>query len=342
VDNRHRREIDRTELNGILAVAGIDPARLTSWSELSDATFNTAYRIRVADGPGLVLKVAPLPDSPLLTYETAIMHTEAMFYRLVADAGTVPVPEVVHIGQDRQVIDTDFLLMTECRGDNWSAQRERIGHADRARLRADIGRLVAALHRITGTAFGYPQDAVAPPSASWRTAFLAMVDAILADYARYGTLRMDAGLPLPAEEISERLRAHSGVLDDVTVPALVHFDLWDGNILVDATGPSPAIGGIVDGERAFWGDPIADFVSLALFEDIAQDDAFLAGYRDAGGQVTFDTSCRRRLSLYGIYLDLLMLVEGAPRGYSGPDRDEHVDLTSRHLLTELAILDRPA
>jgi fructosamine-3-kinase len=110
---------------------------------------------------------------------------------------------------------------------------------------------------------------------------------------------------------------------------LVHFDLWQGNILLD----HGEITGLVDGERAFWGDPLAEMPSLALFGNI--DDAFLDGY----GGIAFDDAARRRLALYRAYLYLIMLIEGAPRGYSGPDREALVTLATRHLrtaLTELA------
>jgi aminoglycoside phosphotransferase (APT) family kinase protein len=334
VANRHRREVSLAELNAILASAGIDPDRLTSWDELADGTFNTAYRIGLAGGEGLVLKIAPTPGGPLLTYEGGIMATEVMFYETVTAAGTVPVPRVVHASFDRSLINSDHLLMTECPGRNLHGLRKEIGVVDRARLRWDIGGLVAALHRITGTAFGYPAQAVAPLTADWRSAFLAMVHAILGDAIRYGYV-----LPRPVDEIAALVRANAVVLDDVRVPVLVHFDLWDGNILVDTSEPDPTVGGFVDGERAFWGDPVADFVSLALFGNIEDDTSFLAGYRAAGGQVTFDASVRRRLALYGTYLDLLMLVEGAPRAYSGQRREALVALVTKQLLGRLAILE---
>jgi len=38
------------------------------------------------------------------------------------------------------------------------------------------------------------------------------------------------------------------LLDVVRTPRLIHFDLWDGNILVEAG----QITGLIDGERAFW------------------------------------------------------------------------------------------
>jgi len=42
--------------------------------------------------------------------------------------------------------------------------------------------------------------------------------------------------------------------------------------------------------------------------------------------------------LYRVYLYLIMLVEGTPRGYSGPDREQLVRLIQRHLGKDLDAL----
>jgi aminoglycoside phosphotransferase (APT) family kinase protein len=317
--NSYQRHVDDEQLAGVLAASGIEPNRLASWSRLGEASYNTAYRIRLTDGEGLVLKVAPDPSMPGLSYERDLMSTETLFYRKAS--GVVPVPRVVNADFSRSVIDSDFLLMTELPGRNWHALRESLGE-DRDRLRRELGFLVAALHRITGTEFGYPQGKM---YASWRSACLAMLDAVLDD-----AIRWDTPLPRSVTQIRQLIGANAYALDDVTTPVLVHFDLWPGNILLH----EGRVTGIVDGERAFWGDPLAEMVSLALFADIEEDTAFLDGY----GGIVFDDSARRRLALYRTYLYLIMLVEGDPRGYSGPDREGLVKITSLHLRKALAEL----
>lgn len=322
--NGYQRHVDDEQLAGVLAAAGVDPGRLASRTELSEASYNTAYRLRLTDGSGLVLKIAPDPTMPGLSYERDLMRTETLFYRT---ASVLPVPQVVHAGLSRELIDSDFLLMTELPGHNWYGLRESLADADQDRLRRDLGRLVAGLHLITGPGFGYPQGEMSP---SWRTAFLGMLDALLADAVHWNT-----PLPRSVTQIRQLIGANAYVLDDVTTPVLVHFDLWPGNILLhDHDGLGLRITGIVDGERAFWGDPLAEMVSLALFGGIEDDAAFLDGY----GGIEFDDSARRRLALYRVYLYLIMLIEGDPRGYSGPDRAALVTITSLHLrkaLTEL-------
>jgi Phosphotransferase enzyme family len=114
--------------------------------------------------------------------------------------------------------------------------------------------------------------------------------------------------------VRRRAADHASALDEVTTPVLVHFDLHDGNILVD-TGDTARITGLIDAERALWGDPLADFVCLALLDDIHRDKEFLAGYREAGGPVTLDGSSPVRLALYRSYMYLIFLVEAGIRQY---------------------------
>lgn len=259
-----------------------------AWERLSGGTFNIVHR-----RSGLVRKVAP--SSPALSYEHDLLATEALFYR--AAAGVAPLPEVVREAPGE-------LVMTELPGDTWFSLRDRLSPDARAVLRHELGGVVAALHRVTGDGFGYPQDGSAP---TWREAFASMMSTILADADRFGVRLPDVGAAVAA---------NLDVLDEVTTPALVHFDLWDGNILVSGGH----VTGIIDAERAFWGDPLADMASLALFGDIEPDTAFVSGYREAGGVLDFTDSSRRRMALYQCYLYTIMLAEQAPRQQPAPPR----------------------
>ncbi len=247
----------------------------------------------------------------MLRYEHDLLRTEAMVYELVGAAGGVPVPAVVATGFDQAVLDRDYLLVTALPGQPWPAVREELTEPVRRALRHQLGGLTARLHTIAGPEFGYPQPGAGLRADTWRAAFLAMVDAVLDDAVRYRV-----ALPLPVPEIAALVRSAADVLDEVTTPRLVHFDLWEGNVFVALTEPGrPRVTGLIDPERAFWGDECADFVSLALFADIEADADFLAGYRAAGGRVEFTPALRRRLTLYRAYLDLVMVVEASPRGY---------------------------
>jgi aminoglycoside phosphotransferase (APT) family kinase protein len=292
-----QRALRTGQIAAMLSRAGINWDQVTDAALLDGGTFNSVYRVLLTDGSKLILKAAPPPEMPVLRHEHGLLHSEALLYTLAAERQIAGVPAVLHDGGE-------FLLMTELPGQPWPVAEDRLSDGQRQRLRADVGRLVAGLHTITGTSFGYPSHALGPLAATWRAAFGGMLDAVLADAEGFG-----ATLPHPPGMIRDLTAAHADALDEVTTPVLVHFDLWDGNILVDSGNGTPRIGGLIDAERAFWGDPLADFVSLALLSDIRKDRAFLGGYRQAGGPVLLDDSSEVRLALYRSYLYLIMLTE---------------------------------
>ena len=301
---------DLPRLQTALTAAGAAAADVADCRPLGGGTFNAVYLVTLADGTRLVVKLPPGPQVPLLRYERGIVGTEALYYELAARCAGVRVPAL--IAADAKDPAGGYLVMEHCPGSPWPEVEPPPAGEERAELRAEIGRQVARLHTMTGDRFGYPSGAVGPLRETWRAAFGDMIDAVLADAGRYAVT-----LPRPIGEVQDWFAALAPVLDEVSTPVLVHFDLWDGNVLVDSRSGRRQIGGLIDAERAFWGDPLAELVSLALFGDIEADAAFLRGYRSAGGMVTFDRGARQRLSLYRAYLYLIMLVEVVPR-QSGP------------------------
>ena len=296
-------------LRAALAGAGISWDQVAGSRLLTGGTFNAVHLVSLADGTRLVVKIPPAAGTPLLRYERqGILATEALYYQLAGECRDVTVPDVVAV--DTADAAGGYLVMTECPGTPWPQLAPPPAGAERDELRAALGGQVARLHTITGPGFGYPSEPVGPLRETWRAAFFDMVNAVLADAETFAVT-----LPRPIADILEWFKDRAVVLDEVTTPALVHFDLWDGNILVESGPAGHRIGALIDAERAFWGDPLAEFVSLALYGDIERDTAFLDGYRGAGGTVTFDVAARRRLSLYRAYLYLIMWVETAPRGF---------------------------
>lgn len=278
---------------------------------LTDGMFNAAYALRYADGSRVVVKVAPPPGTPVLSYERDLMRTELDFYRRAS--GHVPVPTVLGADLSRDHLDRDLLVMAHLDGRPLTKVRRALGRDDRTRVRQELGAAVARLRAVRGTRFGYDRPDGALSGPSWGTAFAAMVTAILTDADRYGVR-----LPAAAARLPERLTAAAPELDRVSEPVLVHFDLWDGNLFVAGAGTGAHLEAVTDGERAFWGDPLAELASTALFGDPGEDAGFNAGWEaTTGGPLDLGPDARLRLALYRAYLYLVMTVERAPRGYRG-------------------------
>ncbi|WP_431729701.1 phosphotransferase [Verrucosispora sp. TAA-831] len=278
---------------------------------LTGGGFATVWWVHLDDDREVVLKVGPPPTARLLRYETGLLAAEARYFRLVATgAPTVPVPTVLHHGVHPRLGE-------------WLVTSRLPGRAlpdldvDDAPARADLGAATAAVHRITGDRFGYDADRTG--GTTWRAAFTAIIEDLLADAADW-----DIALPVPPQRFRTLVARHGDLLDQVRRPALLHFDCWDGNVLAapDDTG-AYRMCGLVDGERFLYGDPLLDLVSPLLFRR-AEDEPthpFLRGYAEATGTpLVFDDGVRRRLALYRMHLHLLMTVEMPSRGIT-PDND---------------------
>jgi aminoglycoside phosphotransferase (APT) family kinase protein len=314
VDSLTRRRVGADELAAMVRRGFGPAAHVDHCRELPAGSYNTAYEVRLADGQDLVLKIAPPPHPRLLTHEIDLMRTEVEVYAQCA-AADVPAPTVVFADFDRTLVGTDYAFLSRLPGWPLSRAGRTMTGEQLAAARRQAASVAARLHRIKGTGYGYPRRGGGSWCSTWRAAFGAMVAGLLDDAERLGTL-----LPARPALIGELVRRHADVLDDVRRPALVHFDLWDGNILVTRSGGRDAPGGwrvsgLIDAERAFYGDPLAELVSLTLLREVDEAPEVLDGFADgSGAPVELTGRVRRRLALYRTYLYLILAVERRVRG----------------------------
>jgi aminoglycoside phosphotransferase (APT) family kinase protein len=192
-----------------------------------------------------------------------------------------------------------------------------------------VGAACGAAHRIEGPAFGYPGQPRLQ-ALTWRAAFEAMVTAALADAQRFG-----AALPAPPKALAHGFAQGAGLLDGPHRPCLTHFDLWDANVLVRQGDGGWELSAVIDWERAFWGDPLADVFALTLAGDEAERSAVLDGLAAGRGKrLAEDQDALRRLALYRAYLWLIMIAEAPSRGFAGSIRAS-ASSTGRRLLRDL-------
>ncbi|MBB5866792.1 fructosamine-3-kinase [Allocatelliglobosispora scoriae] len=308
-----------------LIQAGLgDGVRVAEHTEFTDGYFNAAHAVRLDDGREVVLKVAPDKGLTMLRYEVDLMQTEIEFFRRAAATG-VPLPAMWHADADQ-----GFMIMERLGGMSLEHAKATMPPEQLLRIRRQLGAAAGAITGVPGEVFGYPRRDGRTRSGSWSTSFLAFIDDILAD-----AVDTDRPLPRPAAEIRELVARQGGLLDTVTTPALVHFDLWDGNVFVIADEARWRIEGLIDGERAFYGDPIAELVSLTAFHPAAESDAVIDGF--LGRPLTAGE--QTRLCLYRTYLWLILVAETAVRGYPAQENAELLNWASERLtadLTELA------
>ena len=292
----------------------------------------------LAGGAERVLKVAPPPALPLLSYETDLLRTEVDFYAR-AEAAGLPVPRVEGADFARSACASDYFVMTRVPGRPLLGARRGLTREELAGVRRQLGRAAARLAAVSRTGnHGYDPPGARSSRATWRAAFEAMLGNLLADAARWRVR-----LPRPAAELSALVAAHAAALDAVDAPHLVHFDLWDGNVFVERAAGGARLSGLIDGERAFWGDPLFELPSLALFGEIEGDEAFLLGYAEEQGRpLVFDELARTRIALAQLYLYLIMWIEPAPRAFGLVKRVATRLYVGRFLHRALRRLERSA
>jgi aminoglycoside phosphotransferase (APT) family kinase protein len=162
----------------------------------------------------------------------------------------------------------------------------------------------AQQHCIKGEYFGYFTQEEKYRFATWKEAYQHMMGMILSDGKAHG-------LKLPLERYEKMMRDKGQYLEQIKEPILVNYDLHPGNIFLIKQGDKYVIEGIVDFERAYWGDPYADFPAAFLMTyDVSKNKSFWKAYREAAN-INHDLTKEEkiRLLMYRLYLFTIMWVE---------------------------------
>ena len=183
--------------------------------------------------------LVPRPDRPVVAKSGPALETEAAMLRAIAAAG-VPAPAVE--GEHEGV-----LLLEYVANDGLLS----------ARAWSDIGVQVRRLHERTGDSYGWPVD--------YAIGTVALDNREGGDWPRFwGEQRLVATAALldrPWRERVERLAARIGeMLPAEPPPALLHGDLWAGNLLVR----DGRLAALID-PACYHGDAEVDLAMLALF-----------------------------------------------------------------------------
>ncbi len=290
--------------------------------ELGHGWFNVAYRITLRDGRDVVLKIAPPADVPVMTYEHGAMRIELAALAMIPERTPVPVPRVDHADTGHDLVDADWFVMPFVEGDNLGMIKGTLAPDQLEAFDEQIGAANRELNALVGPWFG---PLAGPGDPSWRVVFTGIVEDVLRDGERRG---VDLGWDY--DLVRQALAAHAHVLDEVTEPRFVEWDLWDSNVMVR----DGRIACVIDHERALYGDPLmeAGFVAhhLPAFGDAT---AFMRGY--GWTELTEGEQLRRRL--YCLHLMLVMVIETVYRAHTDttqyewarPQLDEIMRLLTR-------------
>ncbi|OLE27023.1 MAG: hypothetical protein AUG49_06605 [Catenulispora sp. 13_1_20CM_3_70_7] len=156
-----KRRLEAGTLDALIAGAFGPQVGIKDRRELSDGFFNAAFRLLLTDGRDVVLKASPPPGAALLTYERDIMRAEVEFFRAAAMTG-VPLPELLHAGFDRGLIDGDYVVLSAVDGVTWDSVRSSLEESSTSALRRELGGYLARLHRVSNPKSTTPSDTASP------------------------------------------------------------------------------------------------------------------------------------------------------------------------------------
>jgi aminoglycoside phosphotransferase (APT) family kinase protein len=242
-----------TELLARLVTAHLpaDPDRLV-FEPVRTGKHNTSYFVRGA-GDDIVLRISPPDDAGFLFYEQRMMAQEPELHALLRVETAVPVAGILAYDDSRALLDRDYLLMERLPGrplaDAGLSERQMDGVLEQ------VGGYLAQMHALVADRYGY-LGAHRPmqPQSTWVEAFAVMWNRLLDDVVACGGYR-----PEEADALRHLLEVYRPHFDRPVTASLLHMDVWSQNILVNDEGH---VTGLVDLDRALWGDPEIEFAVL--------------------------------------------------------------------------------
>lgn len=277
-------------------------ADLLAAERLQGGRFNTCYGLQCAGHAPLILRLAPPPAAHLFRHERALLQRECSIQPLLANAATV-FPRLVATDFSGAIVPRACVLQNRLEGDLWSNVAARLDAADTASLWRQLGFYVRRIHGITARAYGFPAPTAG--NARYSDFLRGWVDGMAQDLDELG-LVVDG-----IDHFRQLLRRGADRLDAAGTPRLVHGDLWPRNILVAQRAGAWLITGILDAERAFWGDPAAEWIFSFL--DIPEDFWRAYGRDYSFGMLDGAAVFRRRC--YEARGALQLILEGKRHGF---------------------------
>lgn len=269
-------------------------------TELEDGCYNAVYRLNLPEDRSVILKIAPPPDVEIMSYEHNIMKSEIEMLQVALENSIIPLPRVLFYDDSCRHVNSPYYFMKCMPGENFFKIKGTLSRQDSDIIEIQMGAYNRQLNQIKGDYFGL----VGEPrmrGANWRDTFNVIFEAALSDGERKNT-------DLPYAAMRNVMTEYAAALNEVTEPFFVHWDLWDGNVMVE----NKKISGIIDFERALWGDPLLEVSFQPIVFEPGKITPFMQGY----GQTHFTRNERLRRLLYDLYLCAIMVVECGYRQYT--------------------------
>lgn len=238
--------------------------KLEKISEVSTGKFNQTYIAQINENfntindininkQKVVLRIAPPANSDFIFYEKNMMQREPKIHQIINNKTKIPIPKIYVFDNSQEIINRNYLLMEYIEGKPLS--QTSVSSFKKEKIMKSTGRLLKELHHnCQNDLFGYPANHCMEQKKDWWSAFKEMWNKLITDLEKREIYNSSQ-----AKKAREVLIKYRDLFPEQTSSTLLHMDIWEQNILINQKGE---ITGIVDWDRALWGDPEIEFAVL--------------------------------------------------------------------------------
>ena len=273
-----------------MAKVAFPDKQVTEIKELTEGMCNVTYSIAFSDGSESILKVAAKDRSGNTSNEVNLMRAEVTAMKLVAEKCSFKVADVQYYDTSNTICDGNYFFMEKLEGDNFHFVKEKMSEEEISAIGKELGRISRELSTIQNPDFGFLGEDTRYDS------LFAFVKQMLTNLISDAE-RRNVDILYDGRTLLDQLEKDKGAFEEVKKASLVHWDMWEGNVFVK----DGRVSGIIDWERAMWGEPFMD----DRFRMHNRDKYFLEGF----GQTSFTENELKRLRWYDIILYLTMMIE---------------------------------
>ena len=258
--------------------------------ELKAGLFNNTYIVTDTHGTKYVLKVAPKASSQVFYNERYLMQREQSVAPYLSKASTL-VPTYINF---TQVNGRDAFLQTFIEGELWFDHESLLSANQKESLWYQLGQFAHSINNVHNDAYGYPHPM--PQNQAWSDFIFNTVQQLIENLK---TLQLPIN---DALEFLNIIQQHAKLMNNnIDHPKLLHGDIWSRNVLYKKRGSEVIITAVLDGERAYWGDPLSEWVFL--FCDIPE--SFWQGY----GKNLLSNASPILLNIYRGWFHIILMLE---------------------------------
>ena len=264
--------------------------QVTEIKELTEGMCNVTYSVSFRDGSESILKIAAKDRSGNTSNEVNLMRAEVTAMKLVAEKCSFKVADVQYYDTSNTICDGNYFFMEKLEGDNFHFVKEKMSEEEISAIGKELGRISRELSTIQNPDFGFLGEDTRYES------LFAFVKQMLTNLITDAQKR-NIDILYDGRTLLDQLEKEESAFQEVKQASLVHWDMWEGNVFVK----DGHVSGIIDWERAMWGEPLMD----DRFRMHNRGKDFLEGF----GQTSFSEDELKRLRWYDIILYLTMMIE---------------------------------